>query len=130
MSKYSNSYCIFAKILNLIPFSDELTKVYYKTLQGKCCYAFCEKNIINCKKGSIVNLNIATNKFSKQRIMKIEIYDKPIKLSLCSNCSQAFYSLENHIIKRFDKRQRVKEPCAICGFTHMGYDYLIFEKRK
>lgn len=130
MNKYEHSFFIFAKILNLISFSDEITKVYYKTLQGKCCYALCEKKIINCKKGSIVNLNIAINKFGKQRIIKIEIYDKPIKLSLCSNCSQAFYNLENHVIKRFDKRQNVKEPCAICGFSHMGYEYLIFEKKE
>lgn len=130
MSKYLNTYCILAKILNLIPFSDKLVKVYYKNLQGNCFYALCEKDIINCQKGSIVNLYITKDVFGKQKIQKIDVYEQPIKLSLCPNCSQAFYNLENHVIKRFDKCQKVKEPCAICGFTHMGYEYLIFEKRK
>ena len=35
MSKYLNTYCILAKILNLIPFSDKLVKVYYKNLTDK-----------------------------------------------------------------------------------------------
>lgn len=131
MNKYLNTYCIFAIVVELIPLNDEMSKVYFKNLDGKSSFAVSKKSLLcNVNKYSFVNLVVERNNYGKQIIQKVELYDKPLKLSLCKNCAQAFYNLENHVIKRFDKRQIVKEPCAICGFAHTGYEYLIFEKKE
>lgn len=131
MNKYLSTYCIFAIIVELIPLNDGMTKVYFKDLNGKSSFAESKKSLLsNINRYSFVNFVIERKKDGNQVIQNVELYDKPLKLSLCKNCAQAFYDLENHVIKRSDKRQIVKEPCAICGFTHTGYEYLIFEKKE
>lgn len=131
MNKYLNTYCIFAIVVELIPLTDEMTKVYFKNLDGKLNFAESKKSLLsNINRYSFVNFVIERKKDGNQVIQNVELYDKPLKLSLCKNCAQAFYDLDNHVIKRSDKRQIVKEPCAICGFTHTGYEYLIFEKKE
>lgn len=129
MNKYLNTYCIFAIIVELIPLSDEMSKVYFKNLDGQLNFAESKKYLLsNINKYSFVNLVVGRMKDGKQVIQKVELYDKPLKLSLCKNCAQAFYELENHVIRRVDKRQKFKEPCAICGCSRTGYEYLVFEK--
>lgn len=131
MNKYLNTYCIFAIVVELIPLTDEMSKVYFKNLDGKLCFAESKKSLLsNINKYSFVNLVVERQKDGKQVIQNVELYDKPLQLSLCKNCAQAFYHLENHVIRRVDKHQLVKEPCAICGFVHTGYEYLIFEKKE
>lgn len=131
MNKYLKTYCIFAIIVELIPLNDEIAKVYFKDLDGKLNFAESKKSLISTiNESSFVNLEVERKKDGKQVIQNVELYDKPLQLCLCKHCAQAFYDLENHVIKRSDKRQIVKEPCAICGFTHTGYEYLIFEKKE
>lgn len=130
MSNYKKLYCVFAIIIEMIPINNKRTKVYFKNFNGKICYAEANNSLLlDCYKNCFVNFEIEIEKSGKYIIQSIGLYEKPIKLSLCKYCSQAFYNLDNHVIKRVDKNQKIREPCSICGYTHYGYEYLIFEKK-
>ena len=130
MNKYLNTYCIFAIIVELIPLNDGMTKVYFKDLDGKLNFAESKKSLISTiSESSFVNLEVERKKDGKQVIQNVELYDKPLQLCLCKHCAQAFYNLKNHIIRRVDKHQVIKEPCSICGYAHCGYEYLIYERK-
>lgn len=131
MNKYEHSFFIFAKILNLIPVSDDYTKVMYKLLNGKISeIKICNSLLSKASIGDFVDLYVCLNVFNELIVLDVTVYDQPLKLSLCSKCSQAFYNLENHLIYRLDKSKKIKEPCSICGYSNMGYEYLVFEKKE
>lgn len=131
MNKYEHSFFIFAKILNLIPITDDCTKVIYKVLNGKISeIKICNTLLSKFSIGDFIDLHVCLNEFDELSVLDVKVYDQPLKLSLCPKCSQAFYSLENHLIYRLDKSKKIKEPCSICGYSNMGYEYLVFEKKE
>lgn len=131
MNKYEHSFFIFAKILNLIPVMDDNTKVIYKLLNGKISEInICNSLLSKFSIGDFIDLYVYLNEFNELIVLDVTVYDQPLKLSLCPKCSQAFYNLENHLIYRLDKSKKIKEPCSICGYSNMGYEYLVFEKKE
>lgn len=131
MNKYEHSFFIFAKILDLIPHTTNNTRVVYMMLNGKINEVEISNSLLSkCSIGDFIDVHLCINKSNELSVLDIKVYDQPLKLNLCSKCSQAFYKLDNHIIKRVDKNQTIKESCAICGFMHTGFEYLIFEGKE
>ena len=51
---------------------------------------------------------------------------KPIELCLCPVCANAYYMMEDHVIKRVDHNQKYKDTCSMCGVRY-GYDYKVYD---
>lgn len=52
---------------------------------------------------------------------------EPMLITLCPTCARPFYDMSDHIIKRADYDQVIKEECCYCG-VRLGYDFLIYDK--
>ncbi len=52
-----------------------------------------------------------------------------ILLTLCARCAQQFYDSGEHIIRRADPDQMVKDTCCYCG-QRQGWDYEIKNRVK
>jgi DNA-directed RNA polymerase subunit RPC12/RpoP len=50
-------------------------------------------------------------------------------LTLCARCAAQFYNSDEHIIRRTDMNQKIKETCTYCGFKQ-GWDYSVERRAK
>jgi len=55
--------------------------------------------------------------------------NQPLIICLCHSCAQQFYNSPDHIIKRTDLNQSVKETCVFCNIRQ-GYDFEIRTKNR
>ena len=55
--------------------------------------------------------------------------DKPMLLTLCARCAAQFYNSDEHIIRRTNMNQKIKEPCCYCGCRN-GWDYSVKRRAK
>jgi len=66
-----------------------------------------------------------------------EVYHDPLEeeppfemvLCLCLDCASQFYNSPNHIIRRVDPFQQVKDTCTYCD-VRTGYNYRIIRRKK
>lgn len=49
-------------------------------------------------------------------------------LTLCAACVRQFYDSSEHIVRRANPEQTVKEPCVYCSCKN-GWDYRITHRR-
>ena len=62
---------------------------------------------------------------NKQRLNRY--LGEPMLITLCSTCARPFYDMSDHLIKRADYDQVIKEECCYCGIRQ-GYDFWIYDK--
>lgn len=49
-------------------------------------------------------------------------------LTLCAACARQFYNSPEHIVRRVNKNQKIKEPCMYCSNGY-GWDYYVSRKK-
>jgi hypothetical protein len=50
-------------------------------------------------------------------------------LTLCAKCAAQFYDSDEHIIRRVNPNQRIKETCCYCS-CRQGFDYTVQRRTK
>jgi mRNA interferase MazF len=50
-------------------------------------------------------------------------------ITLCARCAAQFYNSEEHVIRRANPNQKIKETCCYCG-CRQGWDYTVARKGK
>jgi mRNA interferase MazF len=45
-------------------------------------------------------------------------------ITLCGVCVKQFYDSDEHVVRRMDMEQKIKEPCCYCG-RRSGWDFSV-----